>query len=86
MREEMKKYERGRGTAHSRKQAVAIGLSEARRSGVKLAAPKRGTTSATTRRQAKRDTEIGSGRRKVSPTRSLGAKKAARTRARRGGR
>jgi hypothetical protein len=80
VREEMKKMKRGSGTARSRKQAVAIGLSEARRSGVQLGTPKRGKTSASTRKKARRDTAVGSGRAKPSPTRSRGAKKAARTR------
>ena len=83
VREEMKKMKRGTGTAKSRRQAVAIGLSEARREGVKLAPPKKGRASKGTRKKAKRDLATGQGRRKVSPTRSRGAKKAARTRARR---
>jgi hypothetical protein len=36
VRDEMRKLKRGKGNAKSRRQAVAIGLSEARRSGVKL--------------------------------------------------
>lgn len=68
---------RGRGTARSRKQAVAIGLSEARRSGVRLG-PAKG--SASTRRKAERDSEIGQGKRKPSPARSRAGKKAAETR------
>lgn len=82
MEEEVRRYEQGRGTAKSRRQAVAIGLSEARREGVKLGTPQKGKTSSGTRRRAKRDTEVGQGRRKVSPKRSRAAKKAARTRAR----
>jgi hypothetical protein len=82
VKEEMHKMKRGGGAARSRKQAVAIGLSEARRSGVKLGAPKKGQASASTRRKAKRDSAVGQGKRKPSPTRSRGAKKAARTRAR----
>ncbi len=83
VREEMHKYEEGSGNVHSRQQAIAIGLSEARRSGVKLGSPARGKTSAATRRKARRDVAVGKGQRKPSPTRSRGAKKAARTRARR---
>jgi hypothetical protein len=82
VREEMHRYKRGQGTAKSKKQAVAIGLSEARREGVKLGAPKKGRTSAATRKKAQRDVAVGQGRRRVSPARSRGAKKAARTRAR----
>ena len=39
-------------TVKSRKQAIAIGLSEARRSGVKLKAPSKGTTAATRKKAA----------------------------------
>lgn len=83
VREEMRKLHEGSGTIRSRKQAIAVGLSEARRAGVKLGSPARGKTSAATRRKAASDTAIGSGRKRVSPTRSRGAKQAARTRARR---
>lgn len=83
VREEMKAYEHGSGNVRSRRQAIAIGLSEARRAGVKLGVPPRGKTSAANRRKAKRDLAVGSGRHKPSPARSRGAKHAARTRARR---
>jgi hypothetical protein len=82
VREEMHELKRGKGSARSRKQAIAIGLSEARRSGVKLNAPKKGKSSSGIRRKARRDVAIGQGRAKPSPSRSRGAKKAARTRAR----
>ena len=82
IREEMHELKKGSGTVRSRKQAIAIGLSEARRSGVKLGAPKKGKAPSSTRRKARRDSDIGQGRAKPSPTRSRGAKKAARTRAR----
>ena len=84
VREEMHELKKGSGNVRSRKQAIAIGLSEARRSGVKLGTPKKGKTSASTRRKAQRDSAVGQGKAKVSPTRSRGAKKAARTRARKG--
>ena len=86
VREEMRQLKRGSGNVRSRKQAIAIGLSEARRAGVKLGTPKKGRTSRSTRRKAQRDTAVGRGQRKSSPTRSRGAKKAARTRARKYGR
>jgi hypothetical protein len=76
----MRELKRGSGNVRSRQQAIAIGLSEARRAGVKLGPP-RGKDAAT-RRKAARDTAIAHGR-KVSPTRSRGAKQAARTRERR---
>lgn len=83
IREEMRQLKRGSGNVRSRKQAIASGLSEARRDGVKLGTPRKGRTSAATRKKAKRDSEIGSGRRKPSAARSRGARKAARTRQRR---
>lgn len=80
---EMKRYERGDPDIKSRKQAIAIGLSEARRAGVKLPPPKKGKAPAATRRKAARDVAVGQGRAKPSPTRSRGARKAAATRRRR---
>lgn len=82
IREEMRQLKRGSGNVRSRKQAIAIGLSEARRDGVKLGTPRPGKTSAATRKKAKRDGEVGAGRRQPSATRSRGARKAARTRER----
>ena len=80
VREEMHRLKEGSGNVRSRRQAIAVGLSEARRAGVKLGAPKKGKTSASTRRKAARDTAVAQGRIKPSPSRSRGAKKAARTR------
>lgn len=82
VKEEVKRYKRGAKDIKSHKQAIAIGLSEARRAGVKLGTPAPGKTSAATRRKADRDTRIGQGRAKPSPTRSRGARKAAATRKR----
>jgi hypothetical protein len=81
VREEMHALKEGSGNVRSRKQAIAIGLSEARRSGVKLGAPKSGSRSI--KRKANRDAAIGQGRAKPSASRSRGAKKAAKTRERR---
>lgn len=81
VREEMHALKKGSGTVRSRKQAIAIGLAEARRSGVKLGAPQKGPGSL--KSKAKRDAAIGQGRAKPSASRSRGAKKAARTRERR---
>lgn len=78
--EELHKMKRGRGNARSRRQAIAIGLSEARRSGVRLGTAKTG--SAVTRKKSERDSEIGQGKRKPSPTRSRAGKKAAANRRR----
>ena len=58
------KIRRGVHGARSTKQAVAIGLSEARRAGVKLPPPRKGKTKASTRRSAKYAYEVGQGKRK----------------------
>ena len=70
VREEMEHIREGKHGARSTKQAIAIGLSKARRSGVDLPAPKKGTTSARTRRAAKRDLNQARGGRKRSTSRS----------------
>ena len=72
VREEMHHIREGKHGAASPQQAIAIGLSKARRAGVKLAAPQPGKTSARTRTQAQRDLRKGqsSRRRKPSPRRS----------------
>ena len=62
--DEIKKIRRGEHGARNTKQAIAIGLSEARRAGVDLPPPKKGTTSKRTRRSAKYAYEVGQGKRK----------------------
>src|SRR5260221_14123260 len=57
--EEIEHIKEGKHGARSAKQAIAIGLSKARRAGVKLPAPKAGTVSARTRKQATRDIHRG---------------------------
>jgi hypothetical protein len=59
VREEMHHIREGKHGARSAKQAIAIGLSKARRAGVKAPRPKKGTTSERTRRSAARDTARG---------------------------
>jgi uncharacterized protein DUF6496 len=59
VREEIDHIREGKHGARSTKQAIAIGLSKARRAGVKLAPPKRGRTSETTRSAAERDYKKG---------------------------
>src|SRR5438309_5663335 len=67
--EEMEHIREGEHGARSPEQAIAIGLSKARRAGVKLPPPKRGKKR--TKRQAKQDLAKGrSDRRKPSATRS----------------
>ena len=69
VREEMEHVREGKHGARSTKQAIAIGLSKARRAGVKLPAPKEGTASSETRRKAARDVRRGkSGREPFSDT------------------
>jgi hypothetical protein len=72
VREEIHHIREGKHGARSTQQAIAIGLSKARRAGVKLKAPKKGTTSEKTRRAAARDTRKGKSgsRKKTSPRRS----------------
>ena len=79
VREEFHHVREGKHGARSAKQAIAIGLSKARRAGVKLPAPARGKASSKVRRQAERDNDRGQeGASHVSPRRShavLGALK-----------
>ncbi|MEX2141101.1 MAG: DUF6496 domain-containing protein [Pirellulales bacterium] len=78
VREEVKRIRRGEHGARSTKQAIAIGLSKARRAGVKLPPPEKGETSERTRRSAQRayhkgQTEPSS---KTNPRRSRAIKQA----------
>jgi hypothetical protein len=57
VREEIEHVREGKHGARSAKQAIAIGLSKARRAGVKLKAPKKGSKE--TRKQAARDLKKG---------------------------
>jgi hypothetical protein len=66
VREEIEHIRRGKHGARSAKQAIAIGLSKARRAGVKLPPPDASTTSPETRRKAERD--LASGKRKSKPS------------------
>ncbi len=59
VREEIEHIREGKHGARSTKQAIAIGLSKARRAGVALPPPKAGRVSERTRRQAERDTKKG---------------------------
>ena len=68
--EEIEHIREGKHGARSTKQAIAIGLSKARRAGVKLPAPKKGQASASTRKQAQHDLAKAKSHRKPSATRS----------------
>ena len=72
VREEIEHVREGKHGARSAKQAIAIGLSKARRAGVDLPPPRRGRTSAETRKRAVSDRRRGRARgsRKVSSKRS----------------
>jgi hypothetical protein len=59
IREEMHHIREGKHGARSPKQAIAIGLSKARRAGVDLKPPKRGQTSERTRKSAEHAYERG---------------------------
>ena len=74
--EEIEHVREGKHGARSTKQAIAIGLSKARRAGVKLPPPEKGTASEETRHQAARDVKKGQQSKKTSPTRSRAATKA----------
>jgi hypothetical protein len=78
VREEMHHIREGKHGARSTKQAIAIGLSKARRKGVPLPPPKKGTTSAKTRKSAARAIARGRKGTKVSPKRSRATEKALR--------
>jgi hypothetical protein len=75
VREEIDHIREGKHGARSAKQAIAIGLSKARRAGVKLKPPARGTTSEETRHDAERAYRAGQKgtRKKPSATRSRAA-------------
>lgn len=76
VREEIDHVRDGKHGARSTKQAIAIGLSKARRAGVKLPAPAKGKASAQTRETAKRDLKKGAAKAKPSAKRSRAATRA----------
>ena len=70
VREEIEHVREGKHGARSAKQAIAIGLSKARRAGVKLPPPDPAKTSASTRRKALSDSKKSRLPRKTSAKRS----------------
>jgi hypothetical protein len=79
VREEMHHIRKGKHGAQSAKQAIAIGLSKARKAGVDLKPPGKGEASEKTRKSAKRAYALGHGgspRRKPSAKRSRAISKA----------
>src|SRR5438034_10310150 len=83
VREEMEQIREGEHGARSPEQAIAIGLSKARRAGVKLPPPKRGK--GRTKRQAQRDIARGRAARRKKPStkRSRATKRALKRESRR---
>jgi hypothetical protein len=69
VREEIHHVREGKHGARSAKQAIAIGLSKARRAGVDLKPPKKGRVSRETLRAAERDSEAGHRRTKRTSAR-----------------
>src|SRR3954467_11120981 len=63
VKDQIDKIRKGKHGARSTKQAIAIGLSEARRAGVDLPPPYKGKAKKSTRRSAKYAYEVGQGKR-----------------------
>ena len=76
VREEMHHVREGKHGARSTKQAIAIGLSKARRSGVKLSAPPKGRSSESTRKSAKSARRAAKHPHPPAPKRSRGTLRA----------
>jgi hypothetical protein len=78
VREEIEEIRAGKHGVRSTKQAIAIGLSKARRAGVKLPVPGKAKVSEETRQKAERDLEKGQSRtrHRVSRKRSQATTKA----------
>jgi hypothetical protein len=78
VREEMDHIREGKHGARSSKQAIAIGLSKARRAGVYLKPPAKGKASPATRKKAETDLRRGkkSSAKKTSSKRSQATKRA----------
>lgn len=75
VREEIEHVREGKHGARSAKQAIAIGLSKARRAGIRLKPPRKGQASARTRKSAKAAYRAGQAgaRRRPSAKRSRAA-------------
>src|SRR5712691_10415145 len=74
--EEIEHVRQGKHGARSAKQAIAIGLSKARRAGVKLPPPPADEASSQTREQAKRDLAKARSHKKPSPRRAAAVRSA----------
>jgi hypothetical protein len=74
VREEFHHIRQGKHGARSTRQAIAIGLSKARRAGVRLSPPRKGKVSEAVRHQAQRDYargQGGNGKPSVTPSRGV---------------
>jgi hypothetical protein len=69
VREEIEHVREGKHGARSAKQAIAIGLSKARRAGVRLKPPRKGQASKKTRASAKRAYKAGQSAKRKHPSR-----------------
>lgn len=76
VKEEMDQIRKGKHGASSTKQAIAIGLSKARRSGVDLKPPKKGTVSEKTRKSAESAYDKGQKGEPIDKKRSKASEKA----------
>jgi hypothetical protein len=79
VREEIHHVREGKHGARSTKQAIAIGLSKARRAGVEVPPPEKGKAKEKTRKSAERALERGRGapaKRKATPKRKRATKRA----------
>ncbi|HEX6436276.1 MAG TPA: DUF6496 domain-containing protein [Candidatus Binatia bacterium] len=83
VREEIEHVRGGKHGARSTKQAIAIGLSKARREGVKLAPPATGKTSPMTRKKAAADLKAARKKKVTTKKRSRASLKALRREGRR---
>src|SRR5215211_6123268 len=73
--EEIENIRKGEHGARSAKQAIAIGLSKARRAGVDLKPPKKGTVSEKTRKSVRSAYKKGQNHEPVSRKRSIAGEK-----------
>jgi hypothetical protein len=74
VKEEIDHVRAGKHGVSSAKQAVAIGLSKARRAGVDVKPPKKGTTSEATRKKAKQDIAAGKGGKGDAAKKAIGTR------------
>jgi hypothetical protein len=77
VREEIEHVRQGKHGVRSPQQAIAIGLSKARRAGIPLKPPARGKAKASTRKKAERDYEKGRARKSKTSRKRSQAREAA---------